>query len=251
MIFSLRQLQGKYREQRRPLYLGFIDLTKAFDMVSRSGLFALLQRIGCPPKLLKLIIAFHEDMQRNGASFKSFPIVSGVKQVCVLVLTLFGIFSLLLSYPFQETEDGIYLHTRNDGEIFNLPRLRSKTMTLIVLFREMLFADDAALAAPSEQTLQGLVDRLSLACDDFGLETSLKNTQIMSRDISSIPNICIRDYMLEVVENLVYLGTNINNNLALKNEINSKIGKASSTMARLAKSLKKFSSRHFIRDGCI
>jgi len=48
MVFSLGQLQEKCREQRRPLYLAFIDLTKAFDLVSRSGLFALLQRIGCP-----------------------------------------------------------------------------------------------------------------------------------------------------------------------------------------------------------
>ena len=49
MVFSVRQLQEKCREQRKPLYLAFIDLTKAFDLVSRDGPFALLQRIGCPP----------------------------------------------------------------------------------------------------------------------------------------------------------------------------------------------------------
>ena len=31
MIFSLRQLQEKCRKQRKPLYIAFIDLTKAFD----------------------------------------------------------------------------------------------------------------------------------------------------------------------------------------------------------------------------
>ena len=35
MIFSLRQLQEKCREQRLPLYIAFIDPTKAFDLVSR------------------------------------------------------------------------------------------------------------------------------------------------------------------------------------------------------------------------
>ena len=35
--FSLRQLQEKGREQ--PLYIAFIDLTKAFDLVNRDGLF--------------------------------------------------------------------------------------------------------------------------------------------------------------------------------------------------------------------
>ncbi|KAL0191946.1 hypothetical protein M9458_010242, partial [Cirrhinus mrigala] len=51
MIFSLRQLQEKCREQQMPLYVAFIDLTKAFDLVSRSGLFRLLQKISCPPNL--------------------------------------------------------------------------------------------------------------------------------------------------------------------------------------------------------
>ena len=78
--------------------------------------------------------------------------------------------------------------------------LRSKTKTRTVLIREMLFANNAPLAAPSKQALQDLVDRLSQACDDFILKISLKKTQIMSRATSSIPNICIGDLMLEVVE---------------------------------------------------
>ena len=37
MIFSLRQLQEKCREQHMPLYIAFIDLNKAFDLVSRDS----------------------------------------------------------------------------------------------------------------------------------------------------------------------------------------------------------------------
>ena len=40
-LFSLRQLQEKCREQQVPHYIAFIDLTKAVDHVSRSGLFQL------------------------------------------------------------------------------------------------------------------------------------------------------------------------------------------------------------------
>ena len=39
MVFSIRQLQEKCREQNMPLYVAFIDLTKAFDLVSRESLF--------------------------------------------------------------------------------------------------------------------------------------------------------------------------------------------------------------------
>ena len=39
MVVSLRQLQAKCREQQMPLYIAFVDPTKAFDLVSRDGLF--------------------------------------------------------------------------------------------------------------------------------------------------------------------------------------------------------------------
>ena len=62
MIFSVRQKQEKCREQQQPLYLAFVNLTKAFDMVSRTGLFKLLEQIGCPPNLLSIIASFHVTM---------------------------------------------------------------------------------------------------------------------------------------------------------------------------------------------
>ncbi|XP_071810751.1 uncharacterized protein [Apostichopus japonicus] len=132
MIFSVRQLQEKCRGQQQPLFLAFVDLTKAFDLVSRSGLFKLLQRIGFPSTLLSIIISFHTNMKStvifNGSTSKPFETKSGVKQGCVLAPTLFGIFfSLLLSHAFQTSTDGIYIHTRRDGKLLNLARLRAKT----------------------------------------------------------------------------------------------------------------------------
>lgn len=240
MIFSLRQLQEKCREQRRPLYIAYIDLTKAFDLVSRSGLFTLLQRIGCPPKLLRLITSFHENMkgtiQHNGSSSDPFPIKSGVKQGCVLAPTLFGIlFSLLLRYAYKQSVDGVYLHTRSDGSLFNLARLRAKTKTHKVLIREMLFADDAALTAHTEAALQKLIDRFADACSEFGLTISIKKTKIMCQDVTTSPSISIGDSTLDVVDNFTYLGSNISNSLSLDKELDSRIGKASAAMARLSK----------------
>ena len=63
MIFSLRQLQEECREQGKPLYVAFIDLTNAFDLVSRDPLFKILAKIGCPPTLLSIMKSFHDDMK--------------------------------------------------------------------------------------------------------------------------------------------------------------------------------------------
>lgn len=240
MIFSLRQLQEKCREQRKPLYIAFIDLTKAFDLVSRSGLFILLEKIGCPPKLLNIIRSFHDDMkstvQIDGATSDAFPILSGVKQGCVLAPTLFGIFfSLLLDHAFKSAIDGVYLCTRSDGGLFNLARLRAKTKVRKILVRELLFADDAALTSHSELGLQRLIDRFASACKEFGLTISIKKTKIMGQDVSNIPSISIDEHTLEVIEEFTYLGSTIPSNLSLDAEINKRIGKASTAMSRLAK----------------
>ena len=238
MIFSLRQLQEKCEEQQMPLFIAFIDLTKAFDLVSRSGLFRLLQKIGCPPHLLAVIISFHENMHStvryNGATSEAFPVNSGVKQGCVLAPTLFGIFfSMLLRYAFRDCNEGIYIRTRADGSLFNIARLRAKTKVTEVLIREMLFADDAALTSHTEDGLQQLVSRLSHACKEFGLTISLKKTNVMAQGVDHPPTVAIDGYGLEAVEHFAYLGSTISSSHSIDAEVNSRIAKAAAVMARL------------------
>ena len=218
----------------------FTDLTKAFDLVSRKGLFRLLEKIGCPPKLCSMVVSFHENMKGtvvyDGSTSEPFPVCSGVKQGCVLAPTLFGIFfSLLLSYAFNSSSDGIYLHTRSDGKLFNLARLHAKTKVTEVYVREMLLADEAAFTAHSGEALQRLINCFAHACREFGLTISLKKTNVIARDASQVPSIKINDYTLEVVEDFTYLGSNISNNLSLDTVINRCIGKAACTMAKLTK----------------
>ena len=238
MVFSLRKLQEKCREQQMPLYVAFIDLTKAFDLVSREGLFRILLKIGCPPKLQSMIEAFHTDMkgtvQFNGSTSEPLSILSGVKQGCVLAPTLFGIFfALLLKHAFGSTTEGIYLRTRSDGRLFNLARLRAKTKVREVLIRDMLFADDAAVATHTQRELQSLMDRFSQACKDFGLTISLKKTNVLGQSTETPPSITIDDYELDAVHQFTYLGSTITDNLSLDAEIDKRIGKAATTHARL------------------
>jgi len=157
------------------------DLTKAFDLVSRDGLFKILPKIGCPPRLLNIIKSFHQDMRGTvvyeGSTSEAFNIKSGVKQGCVLAPTLFGIFfAVLLRHAFGSTTEGIFLRTRSDGKLFNISRLRVKSRVHTKHLRDFLFADDAAIATHSARDLQSLMDHFSKACQDFGLTISQKKT---------------------------------------------------------------------------
>ena len=84
--------------------------------------------------------SFHDGMmatvQYDSSTSDAFSIKSGVKQGCVLAPTLFGIFfALLLKHAFKSSREGIYLHTRSDGKLYNLSRLRSKSKIREVLIR--------------------------------------------------------------------------------------------------------------------
>ena len=75
-----------------PLYITFIDLTKAFDLVSREGLFAILLKIRCPLNLFKVMKSFHTNtratIQYDGSVSDPFEIKIGVKQGYLLQLCL-------------------------------------------------------------------------------------------------------------------------------------------------------------------
>ena len=238
MVFSLSQLQ-KCREQQVPLYITFIDLTKAFELVSRDGLFQIFPRIGCPPKLQSMIESFHTNMkgtvQFNGSSSRPFDTRRDVKQGCILAPMLFGIFfALLLRHAFGTASEEICLRTRSDGRLFNLGHLRAKTKVRDALIRrDLLFADNAVVMTYTQQELQALMDCFSQACKDFGLTINLKKTNVLGQDTMELPAITIDDYELDVIEQFKYLGSTITNNLSLDTEIDKRIENAATTLACL------------------
>nr|XP_014353239.1 PREDICTED: LOW QUALITY PROTEIN: uncharacterized protein LOC106706591 [Latimeria chalumnae] len=60
MIFAARQLQEKCRDQNVDLYCVFVDLTKAFDTVSRESFWKILSKFGCPDKFIDMVKQFHD-----------------------------------------------------------------------------------------------------------------------------------------------------------------------------------------------
>ena len=93
MIFTARQLQEKCQEQNTDLYMTFVDLTKAFNTVSREDLWKILAKFDCPTKFIAMVRQFHNGMltrvQNDGEFSDPFPVTNSVKQGCVLALTLF------------------------------------------------------------------------------------------------------------------------------------------------------------------
>jgi len=245
MIFTARQLQEKCREQHRHMYAIFIDLTKAFDPVSRRGLWMVLRRIGCPEKFVEIIQSFHDGMQGEvideGELSELFGVSNGTKQGCPSSTVIQHLFAIMLLVAFKNRDTGMPVQFRPDGSVFNLCRLQARTKTLSAVIRDLLYADDCAIVAHLLNDVQQLFDRFWEAASWFGLTVSLKKTEVMlqpSSDTAYIPPVIrVGDVTLNVVDKFCYLGSIFANTTNSESDITARLSKASSALGRLTKRL--------------
>ena len=200
MIFTLRQIQEKCREQILPLYICFIDFRKAFDSVPRDMLWRVLGRYGCPGKFINIIKLFHEGMEAQvmigGELSDTFPVTNGVKQGCTLAPTLFALYlaAVLEVAKKDRPAEGVWLRTRQDGNLFNLRRLSAKAKVEEVCVQELMYADDSAFVAHSEAELQRTFNSFSAAAADFGLTINASKTEVQENEkyAADLPQTCRR-----------------------------------------------------------
>ena len=243
MIFTVRQLQEKSREQNKGLYITFVDLTKAFDTVSRDGLWKIMAKFGCPEKFVNIVRLFHDGMQArvkdNGQYSEPFPVTNGVKQGCVLAPTLFSmVFSAMLTDAFSGEDVGIELRSRTDGGFYKPQRLKAETKIMLDILRDLLFADDCALCASSESEMQRMVDLFSRACKNFGLTISIPKTEVMFQpapgEPHSEPHISIDGQKLANTDKFPYLGSTMSNTATIDDEVSLRLARASASFGRLS-----------------
>ena len=206
MIFTARQLQEKCQEQNVDLYMTFVDLTKAFDTVSRDGLWKIMAKFGCPPRFIAMVRQFHDGMQArvqtDGEFSEPFEVTNGVKQGCVLAPTLF-----------------------------------SMMFSAMLMLDELLYADDMDKNANTEAKMQRAMDQVSQSCDNYDLTISTKKTEVVHQPAPgkpyNEPTITVNGQKLKVVDKFTYLGSTLSRAVHIDDEITARIAKASVAFGRL------------------
>ena len=104
---------------------------------------------------------------------------------------------------------------------------------------ELLFADDCALLAHTEEALQHIVNRFSDAAKNFGLTNSLKKIEVLYqpslREAYSPPHVSIDGTNLNAVRHFTYLGSVISSGATVSKDLDNRLSKASSSFGRLSK----------------
>ena len=224
--------------------MAFVDLTKAFDTVSREGLWKIMTKFGCPAKFIAMVRQFHDGMlarvQNDGVFSDPFTATNGVKQGCVLASILFSMmFSAMLTDAFQDGDNSIPIRYRFDGKLFNLRKLQAKVQTEVL--DEFLFADDIVKGAPTEEKMQKGVDQVSDSFDNYDLSISIKKTEAVYQPAPGKPykgpTITVKGQRLQVVDKFTYFGSTLSRIVHIDDEVNARIAKASAAFGRLRGSI--------------
>ena len=169
------------------IYLWF-DLAKAFDTVTRPMLWEVLGKMGCPPWYLAVLRWLPDGANSRvvhmGEKSEPFPVDAGVSQCCVLAPVLFNLF--LASVTRVEArdvraEDCVTLSYRLDGSLFNLGRLRARTLTQSVNILDLQYANDAAIVESTGEGLQRSLNGMARAYKRAGLRINAEKTEVLTQ----------------------------------------------------------------------
>ena len=150
-------------------------------------------------------------------------------------------FAMMLVVAFKNCSIVVPIQFCTDGNVFNLRRLHAKTKVQCQVIRELLFADDCALLAHTENEAQELFNRFSNAARHFGLTVSRKKTEVLlqpaNRQNYTTPGIKASNVELKVVDKFCYLGSVLSSNTVVDDDINSRLSKANVALGWLSKRL--------------
>jgi hypothetical protein len=214
-IVNLRNVIEKCKDHKQPLYMCFIDYSKAFDCVSHNEMWEVLHRMGFPKHIIDLMsqLYSHQEsaVRTNGGNTEWFSIGRGLRQGCILSPSLFNIYSEEIM---REALEGFEGGVRFGGMMIN----------------NLRYADDTTLICASREELMMLLQRVKQASAKKGLLLNTKKTKIMVKDGARTNDDFFLDgQQIEEVDEFDYLGSLVNNRSDSTTEIRRRLAIARNT----------------------
>ena len=211
-ISNLRRIMERSTEYQRPIYMCFIDYSKA-------TLWNMMEEMGIPEHMVQVIRSLYANQEAKVRTeygdTESFSIGKGVRQGCVLSPYLFNLYSeyIMRQANLEELDIGV----RMGGRKIN----------------NLRYADDTTLLAESKEELLQLVTSVIEKSAQAGLYLNLKKTKIMSTE--EIEEFEVDGEKIGVVRDFIFLGAKIEDSGSCKGEILRRLALGRAAMTGLTK----------------
>ena len=221
-IVNIRNIMEKCRSHNIPLYMCFIDYTKAFDCVRHTQLWDIMTKMGFPLHIIHLVQNLYKDQEatvRTSDGYtKWFKIGRGVRQGCILSPKLYNIYAeSIMRESVEEAEGGVDI----GGERTN----------------NLRFADDTTLICTSKQDLMEMLKEVKDKSSEKGLLLNSQKTKVMVIDPErrNREEFILDGELIEQVDEFVYLGSLLSNKGTCVQEIKRRLAMGRSATQKMVK----------------
>ena len=194
-VYSLKQIVDYYISKSSPVYICFLDASKAFDRVNHRILLEKLVQRNLPNIIVRILQVWYTSqcfyVKWGSVVSQAFCATNGVRQGGILSPILFNVYVNDLSVRLNSLSIGCHLNS--------------------VCYNQLIYADDTVLLAPSPKALQMLIDE----CINFGTENdivyNMKKTKCMCIKPPTMKKLYVPEFFLghdviTVVNREEYLG---------------------------------------------
>src|SRR5215469_5652612 len=200
-VFAMKGLCEKYREKGKEIYLGFMDLEKAYDRIDREALWRVVRKYGVNGRLMTALKSFYVNSRAivkvGGWMGEMFDVKVGLRQGCVMSPWLFNVYmdSIVSEVKRECVEEGLNLQSERGGLHWRMNML--------------LYADDTVLMGETEESLQRLVTLFNRECEKRKVRINGDKSKVMRvGDNGRVMDMGIRIGRVSIkqVECIKYLG---------------------------------------------
>ena len=202
-IFSLKQIIEYYNCYSSPVYLCFLDASKAFDKLNHWHLFSKLLDRNVPSIIVRILLYLYVHQKYtvrwSGCFSVPFYVSNGAPQGRILSPSFFNVYMDELSCKLNLCPKGCRFNDINANHLF--------------------YADDAVLMASSPSALQCLLDICSDYANSYELKFNAKKTKCMVIKPKCYRNLKVPDFVLssctlDFTDTIKYLGCIISNDMS-------------------------------------
>jgi len=227
---------------KQDLYTGYVDLEKAFDSVPRKLIYRVLDMLGVPQGVIDMVKELYRDQRvtckaEGALSGQEKATSRGVKQGCPLSPLLFN---LCLEFLLRQMDLGEGTTVYGGAKAAENALSGEKTPVedrVSYKLRDLLFADDIALANETRLGLETALQNLTDTFARYGLKVSIGKTkwQALVRKVRKVEEIKINGEPIERLAEFTYLGSVFNETGTPESDITRRIKLANDAMRRVRK----------------